>query len=239
MKKYHVCIVTPAYDGRVHAQFATSLAETRLLLEANGIKVSTFIEPNGSLLVAARNRLTERFWESGATHMLCIDSDLGWPAQAVLAMLQSNKEIIAGVYPSRKEKGFIFRPFFVDGDEKQGMVHDKHLIKMEAIPAGFMLIQRETIKKMRKMLPHLYYGPKDPRDKSESTYMFFNTELIDGQFWGEDYVFCKRVREVGIDIWVDPLIQFDHAGTIGALVEILRSSPEENINKEELMNANF
>lgn len=232
MKNYHVFIVTPAYDGKVFAQYAISLMETKLLLESKGIKVTVRIEPNGSLLVASRNRLTELFWESEATHMLCIDNDLGWPAQAVLAMLQSDKEFVAGIYPSRKEKGFIFRPIY---KEDESLLTENHLIKMEAVPAGFMLLKREAIKKMRKKFPELYYSPKDPRDDSESTYMLFNTELIDGAFWGEDYVFCLRASKAGVDIWADPLIQFDHAGTIGMLAEILIRKPENTNehNKKE------
>jgi hypothetical protein len=220
-KQPHVMIVTPAYSGTVHAQYAISLAETHTLLTSQGIKVSFQIEPNSSLLVASRNRLTERFWQSDATHMLCIDSDLGWPAEAVMAMLREDKEFIAGVYPSRKEKGFIFRPSY-KSLETQELITEKHLIKMQAVPAGFMLISRSAIEKMRKHFSDLYYAPKDPRENSESTFALFNTELIDGQFWGEDYVFCLRAIEAGIEIWADPLIQFDHAGTVGALYEILK-----------------
>ena len=89
----HVMIVTPSYDGKVNIQYAISIAETIHLLRMHGVKVSIRIEPHSSLLVAARNRLTEIFWISDATHMLCIDADLGWPAQAVLAMLESKKDL--------------------------------------------------------------------------------------------------------------------------------------------------
>jgi len=34
-------------------------------------------------------------------------------------------------------------------------------------------------------------------------------------------VFCKRAIESGLDIWCDPAVPFNHAGTQGALVEIL------------------
>jgi hypothetical protein len=221
----HIMIVTPAYSGTTHVQYAISLAETFYLLNLHGIKVTFQIEPSSSILSAARNRLTERFWQSDATHMLCIDSDLGWPAQAVLAMFDAKKEFIAGVYPSRKEKGFIFRPQYED-KQTQKLIREKHLVKMEAVPAGFMLISRSAIKKMRNHYPEMYYSPKDPRDDSESTYALFNTELFDGEFWGEDYVFCRRAGAAGIDIWVDPLIQFDHAGTIGSLCEVLSNQPK-------------
>jgi hypothetical protein len=60
-----------------------------------------------------------------------------------------------------------------------------------------------------------------------SAYCFFDTEVYDGEFWGEDYVFCRRVREAGFDIYVDPLIEFDHAGTVGSLIEILTTDKDK------------
>ena len=218
-----VMIVTPAFDGKVHIPYALSFSHTIQTLANHGIEVQPCLVSSGSLLVAERNRLLEAFWQSDCTHVLCIDADLGWPAQAVLAMLDTKKEFIAGCYPAR-EKGnsFFFRPL-KNADETliQDETH-KHLIKMEYVPAGFMLIARSAIAKMRDHFPELYYEPKDIRCDTEKTYCFFNTEVWGGEFWGEDYVFCRKARQAGIDIWVDPLIQFDHAGKVGMLLELLR-----------------
>ena len=175
--------------------------------------------------MAERNRIVQAFWESDCTHLLCIDGDLGWPAQAVLAMLESKKEFVAGVYPARGEKNiFLFRPELNDDGT---IVTDKHLLKMQYIPAGFMLIARSAIEKMREKHPYLYYEPKDNRNNPEPGYCFFNTEVYEGEFWGEDFVFCRKAREAGVDIWVDPLIQFNHAGTVGMLVEALTPNREQ------------
>lgn len=220
----HVRIATPAYSGKVNVQYAISLADTVGMLRASGVTVSTRIVTSGSLLVAERNRLLEDFWLSGATHLLCIDGDLGWPPQAVIAMLQSGKEFVAGVYPARGNRSFVFR---AETREDGGIVNQGHLLKMEYIPAGFMLISREAVGKMRDKFPELYYSPKDPNSDKESTFCLFNTEVWEGEFWGEDYVFCRRAREAGIDIWVDPMIQFDHDGNIGALMEILSDKKPE------------
>ena len=226
----HVLIVTPCYSGKVNVQYALSLAETKMLLEANGIQVSTRLSTTGSLLVAERNRLTEFFWNSDATHMLCIDSDLGWPAMAVLAMIDSDKEFVAGLYPARGTTEFCFRPVTT---ENQAIVADKHLLKMEYIPAGFMLLKRSAVAKMRDKFPELYYQPKDSRNNSEKTFCLFNTEVYEGEFWGEDYVFCRRAREAGVDIWIDPYIQFDHDGTIGMFNEVLTAKkPDEQVLAE-------
>jgi hypothetical protein len=220
-----VMIATPAYSGKVDIPYALSLAETMHTLRLHGIGVQPMITASGSLLVAERNRIVQSFWESDCTHLLCIDGDLGWPAQAVMAMLDSGKEFVAGVYPARgPERTFLFRPVTqADGQ----IVTDKHLLKMLYIPAGFMLIAKSAIAKMRDTHPDLYYEPKDKRNNPEPGYCFFNTEVWDGEFWGEDFVFCRKAREAGVEIWVDPLIQFDHAGTVGMLMESLTPHREK------------
>jgi hypothetical protein len=220
-----VMIATPAYSGKVDIPYMLSFSNTVSLLNSQGIEVQPLVVTSGSLLVAERNRLLQAFWESDCTHILCIDADLGWPAQAVLAMLQAEKEFVAGVYPARGDsKSFIFRPVYKDDGS---ILNEKHLLKMEYIPSGFMLIARSALEKMREKHPNLSYAPKDARNTSEEAYCLFNTEVWEGEFWGEDYVFCRKAREAGVDIWVDPLIQFDHAGTIGMLMQALTPNREE------------
>lgn len=220
-----VMIATPAYSGKVDIPYALSLAETMHLLRLHEIEVQPMITASGSLLVAERNRIVQAFWESDCTHLLCIDGDLGWPPQAVLAMLEAKKEFVAGVYPARGEKNvFLFRPVW---NEDGSIVNEKHLLKMQYIPAGFMLVAKSVIAKMRDTHPDLYYEPKDKRNNPEPGYCFFNTEVWEGEFWGEDFVFCRKAREAGVEIWVDPLIQFNHAGTIGMLTDALTPSREK------------
>lgn len=228
MSNKHVMIATPAYDGKVNIQYAISLANTMHLLQIHGVQVSPLITASGSLIVAERNRITEAFWQSECTHLLCIDSDLGWPPQAVLAMLDQDKEFVAGIYPARGNQNlFIFRPTL---NENGTIAQEKHLLSMQYIPAGFMLISRSCIEKMRTKFPELYYKPKsDEENNPQPGFCFFNTEVHEGEFWGEDFVFCRNARNAGVEIWVDPLIQFDHAGTIGMLMECLKPKSQEGV----------
>jgi hypothetical protein len=237
--KIKIMIATPAYNGQVDIPYCLSFAGTYSILLNNGIDVEPLVVMGSSLLVSERNRIIEAFWNSDCTHILCIDSDLGWPPQAVLAMLQEKKDIIVGVYPARSktENSFTFRPAL---NEDKSFIQDRHLLKMEAVPAGFMLISKDCIRKMRDFYPELYYCPKNEEMKLKSgpAYAFFNTLVIDGEFWGEDYVFCKRIIDAGMEIWCDPLIQFDHAGKVGMFVECLTSNSQSTVqnNKNNIIN---
>lgn len=228
--KTKLMIATPAFDGKVNIPYTLSFANTYLACAANDIEIQPLIVTSGSLLVAERNRIVEAFYQSDCTHLLMVDSDLGWPPQAVLSMLEMDREFIGGAYPARsdKENTFLFRPI----TEKDGrLVNDKHLLKMNYIPAGFLLLSRSCIEKMRKHFPELYFEPKNKEVNNPSPgYCFFNTEVWEGEFWGEDFVFCRRARAAGIDIWVDPLIQFDHAGKVGMLLDVLTTDPTGKTN---------
>lgn len=217
-------IATPAFDGKVHVPFALSLAETTVLLAKNHIQVEYRVVTSGSLLCAERNRLVESFLESDCTHMLCIDSDLGWPAQAVLALLARDEDFVAGVYPSRVDRSFTFRAAL----QENGSVatnNEKHLLKMEYIPAGFMLVKRCVFERIQEKFPDLKFVPK--AKEMPQGHAYFNTVIRDGEFWGEDYQFCYLARESGTEIWVDPAIQFDHGGVIGSMTQVLTDKPPE------------
>jgi len=221
-------VATPAFNGKVNIQYSLALNDTVLLLKENNIQVMTLLSKSGSLLCAERNRLTAAFLKTDCTHILCIDSDLGWNPSVVLELLKIDKDFIAGVYPCRGENVFLFRPVY---NENKSIKNDGRFIEMESIPAGFMLIKREVIEKMIADTPELAYCPKDKPD--EAAHGLFETKILNGEFWGEDFIFCQRARESGFKIYVDPMIEFDHDGTRGMLMYALTNqSPEEQLKSK-------
>jgi hypothetical protein len=218
-------IATPAFDGKVHVPYALSLSDTVMHLSTKNVPVMTLINVSGSLLCAERNRLLKAFLETDCTHILCIDSDLGWNPESVFTLLEKDVDVVVGCYPARQERIFLFRP--AENEDKSLVVDfEKQLIKVEYVPAGFMLIKRDVIETMVHSFPETYFKPKD--GKSPDGHALFNTEVREGEFWGEDYVFCRRIRECGFNIWADPQLMFNHAGVVGSLSEVLTDKrPEE------------
>lgn len=221
-----IFIATPAFDGKVNVSYACSLSDTRLYLAAHTVESIVRINTSGSLLVRERNDLVKLFLQTDATHMLCIDSDIGWDAQDVKKMIDHNEDFVAGLYPARgPDRCFLYRGVY--GPDKGMKVSEKGLLEMEYIPAGFMLLKREMLEGMIAHFPELYYEPKDDSLKHTAGHCLFGIELWEGEFWGEDYVFCRRARQAGYKIWIDPMITLNHAGIVGSFSELLRNSPDE------------
>lgn len=211
MKK--LLIATPAYDGKVDVQYALSLAETKNQLENKGIPVKYNILTDNGLLSLARNELVAKFMLSDCSHMMFIDSDVGWNSQTISDMLELDKEFLAAVYPSRNPPyDYKIVPHLVDGN-RLAMVDN--LVLAKYIPAGFMMISRVGMQKIIDAHEHLAYS-----NEGREEYALFNTELINGSFMGEDFVFCDRASKAGVSILVMPDVQLTHGKQTGKLSDL-------------------
>lgn len=97
---------------------------------------------------------------------------------------------------------------------------------------GFMLIQRSVLEEFAEAYPETKYRP----DHQSSEYFnskreinaFFDCEIDEEskRYLSEDYYFSKKVRQMGLDVWICPWIQLAHIGTytfvghLGALSRI-------------------
>jgi hypothetical protein len=84
---------------------------------------------------------------------------------------------------------------------------------------GFMLIPRATFEKFKEAYPELSYRPDHVRtesfDGTRDIHAYFDC-IIDPEtrrYLSEDYFFCKKSRQAGMQIWACPWMQLQHIGT--------------------------
>ncbi len=94
-----VLIVIPCYAGMHTYRLTQSLMNAQLFCVAKRIHCELYIAARMTLLEYARAWLAEKFLRSDATHMMCIDDDLGFEPTAIARMVEHDKDIVAGVYP--------------------------------------------------------------------------------------------------------------------------------------------
>lgn len=185
-------IASPAFSGTYCAEYVESLVATTKDCSAHGIK-TLYKQVNGVHWIdIARDILAHIFLLSDCTHMIQIDSDLGWDADAPRRMMERNLPIIGGIYPFRADVPSF--PFAEGG-----------------LPGGFLMVRRDVIEKMSHGLPRykcsaLQYG------ELHVAPLFTRDMRADG-YTGEDFAFCRRAISHGYGLAVDTDIEFAHVGT--------------------------
>jgi len=183
-------IATPMYGGACAGMFTRSIADLSALCTHYGIQVRFYFLFNESLITRARNYCADEFLRSGDSHLMFIDSDIGFNANDVIALmaLQSDNpdedeyDIIAGPYPKKciswekikiaVDKGFADEDpqnlekyvgdYVFNPTESGGIRLDQPVEVLEA-GTGFMMIRRNTFLKFQEAYPHQDYKPDHVR----------------------------------------------------------------------------
>jgi hypothetical protein len=209
----YVVIGTPTLDGMVTVEYLRSLVGTVQLLTANGIHSEVSLQVGDSFIQKARNAIMKRFMEGPGTDVFFIDSDQGWEPEAVLRMLERPEAVVAGIPPRKQDQvsfPVIFHDKLYEGREGQ---FGHGLFLAHTVGAAFLRLKRAVPALIQALNPtNTYRNPEPGADPNDIYYAFFEAGVVNGEFWGEDYWFCHKVRSAGYQIWVDPNIMFSHTG---------------------------
>ena len=86
-KKCKLMIATPMYGGQCAGLFQRAIQELTILLTRMKIPFQPEVLFNESLITRARNYACDTFMRSDCTHLLFLDSDIGFNCHDVVAML--------------------------------------------------------------------------------------------------------------------------------------------------------
>lgn len=235
-------LTTPMYGGQCSGVFTQSMIALTNLLTTHKIQHCHHFLFNESLVTRARNYCVDEFLRSDCTHMMFIDSDIGFKPVDVLTMLEisDGENILCGPYPKKtisweKIKAAVEQgkgdndPFELEnfvGDyvfnsvERSGkpLKVSKPFEVMEG-GTGFMMMPRLVLEKYAEAYPEYRYKPDHSRtehfDGSREITAFFDT-IIDPEskrYLSEDYMFCQQARKIGIKVWICPWMELRHVGS--------------------------
>ena len=121
-----------------------------------------------------------------------------------------------------KSLDYVFNPvYFRNGDNLVAQV-ENGLVKVKDIGTGFMLFKKSVIETMFFKYPELQYKNNVAGYYTENTnvedyfYTLFDTEIDPESkvYLSEDYLFCKRWRECGGELWLDLSTNLNHTGVM-------------------------
>src|SRR5210317_1707671 len=86
LRKAKVFVATPMYGGQCAGMYTKSTNDLGMAATKYGIDLNFYYLFNESLITRARNYCVDEFLRSNCTHMIFIDSDIGFNPQDVLTM---------------------------------------------------------------------------------------------------------------------------------------------------------
>ena len=209
LRKRKLFLATPMYGGNCVGMYTRAVADLAAICAKYQIPLQLYFLFNESLITRARNYCADEFLRSDATHMLFLDSDIGFNPQDVLAMLaiqddESEYDVIGAPYPKKCiswEK--IAQACALGAADQDPQVLEKFVGDYVFNPAngtgeirldqpaevlesgtGFMMIRRSALEKFRDYYPELTYKPDHVRtaafDGSREIHVFFDA-LVDNK----------------------------------------------------------
>ena len=203
----HIMIAIPAYTGVVHMGTMRALINDTLELVKRGDRFTLVDDIGNALIADSRGVIATRFWESDCDDLIFVDSDVTWEAGALLKLVDAPVDLVAGVYPARRDP--IFYPLHYLEKEELWADPETMLLEVKSVATGFMKISRNCIAKMIEAYPEKHYYTAE---RDQQFYPLFDHVFEDGYKWGEDYSFCIRWRNIGGQVWIDPEIAMGHVG---------------------------
>lgn len=102
LRKNKIFVASPMYSGMCHGLYTKSILDLQAMLNFYGVENRFSFLFNESLITRARNYLVDEFLRAeNFTHLLFIDSDIGFEARDILALIALDKDIIGGPYPKK------------------------------------------------------------------------------------------------------------------------------------------
>ena len=200
MGDVRLMLATPSYSGDYCSAYVRSVVAATKDLSAHGIKTLHILLDGMHWIDIARDVLAAVFLRSDCTHMLQIDADVGFPADAPRRLLSHGLDVVGGAYPCKSDEVRVY-PVKASGDGP--------LLPAEGLPGGFMLTSRRVIETLSA-------GPRYPVATPDYGLIecapLYTREMWPGGYTGEDFAFCNRARAAGFDLWLDPDIEFTHTG---------------------------
>lgn len=181
-----------------------SLEKSIPLLDAAGWDHAMVTEIGCPYISGARATMLRKALDAGADVIVFIDHDLSWKPQDLLTLINTEGDVVAGLYRFKIDEE---RYMGVLDDDADGApkVREDGCIKATLMPAGFMKVTKEAISQFMRAYPGLVYGPP-----YQPFVDLFNHGAHKGSWWGEDYAFCRNWRDCGGELWITPDLDLTH-----------------------------
>jgi hypothetical protein len=173
-----------------------------------------------SAIDQGRCAMAQEALDAGFEHLFWIDADVAFWPYDVEKIINLGLPFVSAPY---SVKGWpVLTTQFKEKNVKLG--ENGGLYEVNYAATGFMYTHRSVYEKMAKDLNmekvKIWGG-------QYNVYPYFYPILIDGEYLGEDFAFCHRLKQVGIKLYSDTRIKLSHIGKYSYSYNFLNTGVKE------------
>jgi len=243
-KNYRIFVGMPMYGGMLTENTLHGLLQLQQWSIAHGVGMRVQTMGNESLITRARNTIVSMMMDTKdyvATHLLFIDSDIGFSAQNIERLLCFDKDVVCGIYPRKHihwenvqtllkqnpdasvdEMQVKSLGYNLNFDNPSAIKIENGFCKVSEAATGMMLVKREVFRTMMKKFPERKYVSDQIINgqsfSSDNCYDLFAVGPYETngkkRYLSEDYYFSRLWQECGGDIWADVAMPLTHFGNM-------------------------
>lgn len=202
-----VIFCTPSLAGPTAPYLDALEASIPLILEA-GWEEAYVQEVGCPYISHARSKMARKALDAGADVLVFLDYDLSWDPVDLLRLIDTEGDVVSGTYRFKKDEPEYMSTIHCHPDGTPVVRASDGSIHGDRVPAGFLKLTRNAIRRFMRAYPELIYG-----DAENPSIDLFNHGAYDGVWWGEDYAFSRRWNELGGEIWLVPNLNLTHHST--------------------------
>lgn len=200
-KKVVFCIPTVTRPYQVTLD---SIAASVPSLDAAGWEHSIVFRVGCPYISAARSEMLRKALDAKADVIVFIDHDLSWQPDALLRLIETKGDVVAGVYRFKREQEEYMGALLPDAFHKP-QVREDGAVKAFCVPAGFLKVTKAGVNRFIEHYPELCYGERHAPHVD-----LFNHGAHKFVWYGEDYAFSRNWLDMGGEIWVVPDLDINH-----------------------------
>lgn len=210
LRSTRVHIAMPCNDGTVSESSFLSFIKFSNAARQFGIEWSIETSTNDSWMARSRNTLAAKFLaQQDKTHLMFVDSDIGWEPWHLLVMLNRQVDVISGLYSTKTIPIRWVVNTLENAEEGPDGLHE-----VGRVGSGFLLVKRDVFSKLDQHPSVVPYKNDSGMSNDHDQYLrtYFNSSTVDGMFNNDEWTFCDNWRAVGGKVYVDKRVMLSHRG---------------------------
>jgi hypothetical protein len=194
------------YGGQCTSAYFQSALNTKEVLTEFKFSHDWLVTTNESLIQRARNTSVATFLKTDFERLLFIDADIEFTVNDIQKLWDLDVDVAVAAYSMKRPD----KPLSAWENGKLVEIEGRtEPFEVDYAGTGFVMIKRKVFEDLQSQYPELNHE----EGHVGKCHAWFDCPIWENTQMSEDYNFCRKFREIGGKIILDPTIKLGHWGS--------------------------